>query len=96
MLELLLAEVTPSPTPITVPDEALITPGAWGFVITFAVGLAAIALFYDMVRRMRRVRYREQIDEMLEAEAAAAHAAAEPDILDALRRGDDPEEPAQR
>ena len=95
MLELLLTEVTPSPSPVlNLPDEALITPGFAGFIITFGVAVAAIALFYDMVRRMRRVRYREQIAQALGAEAAAEHAEAEPGILDELR--EDPEAPTQR
>ena len=69
MRELLLSAVSPSPTPnVVIPDEVLVTPGPWGFIITFGVAVLAIALFYDMVRRMRRVRYRQQIRESLEAE----------------------------
>lgn len=52
-------------------DPNIVTPGAVGFVITFMVALAAIALIFDMVRRLRRVRYREEIDAKLQAELEA-------------------------
>lgn len=51
-------------------DPVLVTPGVVGFIVTFAVGLAALLLILDMVRRVRRVRYREEIREKLDREAA--------------------------
>jgi hypothetical protein len=62
---------SPVPTPPPGFDEDAVTPGIWGFVITFAVIVAVVLLIVDMVRRMRRVTYRAQVREQLEAEEAA-------------------------
>lgn len=61
----------PSPAPGFDGDPDLVTPGVIGFVITFAVAAITVVLIVDMVRRIRRVRYREQVREELEAEARA-------------------------
>jgi hypothetical protein len=53
-------------------DPVLVTPGAIGFIATFGVGIASLLLILDMVRRVRRVRYREEIAAKLDAEEAAA------------------------
>ena len=76
MLLWLLVTATPVPTPpaSTVPDNA-VTPGVWGFAITAALGVAVILIIIDMVRRLRRLNYRAEIRERLEAEAAAEAAA---------------------
>jgi len=39
-----------------------------GFVVTFAVAIGALLLILDMVKRVRRVRYRAEIAEMLDRE----------------------------
>lgn len=59
-------EPTPAPTPVI--DETLVTPGVVGFGATLLVALATIALAIDMVRRIRRVRYREQVRAEIAAE----------------------------
>lgn len=71
MLWLLVTE-TPGPLapPSNVADD-LVTPGVWGFVITFAVVVVVVLLIIDMVRRVRRVRYRAEANERLDAEEAA-------------------------
>ncbi|MEX2441285.1 MAG: hypothetical protein WD400_01415 [Pontimonas sp.] len=51
-------------------DPASVTPGVIGFVATFLVAIAALALMLDLVRRVRRVRYREEISERLDREEA--------------------------
>jgi hypothetical protein len=97
-----LTNEVPSPTPsgygVYTGDEDLVTPGIIGFIITFLVALATVFLVIDMVRRIRRTRYREEIREKLEAEAAAANGspsgAARDDApasgtLDEPRRDDD-------
>jgi uncharacterized membrane protein YcjF (UPF0283 family) len=56
----------------TTPDPNSVTPGTIGFIMTFAVGIAVVLLIIDMVRRIRRVNYRAQVRQELEAEAAAA------------------------
>jgi hypothetical protein len=61
----------PSPSPTPGFDETLVTPGVWGFVLTIGVIVATILLIVDMVRRMRRVTYRAQVTEQLDAEEAA-------------------------
>ncbi len=64
----LLAAATPTPTPL---DEDTVTPGWVGFVVIFALALVTVFLIIDMTRRVRRVRYREEVREKLAAEEAA-------------------------
>jgi large-conductance mechanosensitive channel len=66
----------PSPVPTSGVDADLVTPGVWGFVITFLLVVAVVLLIIDMTRRIRRVTYRAQVKEQLEAEQLAAEAAA--------------------
>jgi hypothetical protein len=80
MQKLLLVAIhaasTPSPTPTTDPANTFYSPGTVGFLATFGVTLAAVLLIFDMVRRVRRVRYRAEIEAKLaEEEASAAKAA---------------------
>jgi len=55
----------PSPTPSLRPglSEDQVTPGMWGFIMTAFFVLATTLLIVDMVRRIRRVRYRAQVEE---------------------------------
>ena len=53
-------------------DPTLVTPGVWGFVITAGIMIVAVLLIIDMVRRIRRVNYRAEIRQRLDAEAAEA------------------------
>jgi hypothetical protein len=52
-------------------DENSVTPGWVGFAATFAVAAVTVLIAIDMVRRVRRVRYRGEIREKLESERAA-------------------------
>ena len=62
---------TPMPTPsMTVAPEA-VTPGFVGFAVIVVIVIAVILLIWDMNRRIRRVRYREEVREELDAEEAA-------------------------
>lgn len=61
---------SPMPTPKPYADPDAVTPGFWGFLFIALVGLAVIALGIDLVRRVRRVRYREEIAQRLDAEEA--------------------------
>ena len=61
----LLAAATPSPAPL---DEDTVTPGWVGFVVIFALALVTVFLIIDMTRRVRRVRYREEVRAKLAAE----------------------------
>jgi hypothetical protein len=64
-----LAAATPVPDPDFDPDT--VTPTWVGFVVTFLVAAVTVLLIIDMTRRVRRVRYRGEIREQLEAERAA-------------------------
>ena len=58
---------TPNPTdsgtlrPGLTDDQ--ITPGIWGFLSTAFIVVLMLLLIVDMVRRLRRVRYRSQVEE---------------------------------
>ena len=56
------------PTPVSTVDPELVTPGPWGFAAIAFVALAVILLMWDMLRRVRRGRYRLEIREELDAE----------------------------
>ena len=64
-------EVTPVPTPPAYEgDPNLVTPGVVGFIVTFAIAIITVLLVIDMVRRIRRVRYRADVQEQIAAEQA--------------------------
>jgi hypothetical protein len=63
-----ITEVTPTPTPLPVIDEDMVTPGVVGFLVTFLIAVATVLLIIDMTRRIRRVRYRAEVQEQLKAE----------------------------
>lgn len=77
-----LAPLTVGPGPVDDPGDPLIppievdpnsvTPGVIGFIAIALVTIAAILLIIDMSRRVRRVRYRGEVREQLEAERAEA------------------------
>ena len=83
---------TPMPTPtMTVPPES-VTPGFVGFAAVVLLVIVVILLVLDMNRRIRRVRYREEVREELDAEQAAMEAdrATESDAgLPVADEGDD-------
>lgn len=74
LLQFAVAAMTwmaPSPSPA--PDDFdpnTVTPGVVGFAITFLIAAVTIVLIVDMTRRVRRVRYRGEARERLEAERA--------------------------
>jgi uncharacterized membrane protein len=49
----------------------------WGFIMTAFFVIATTLLIVDMVRRVRRVRYRAQVEEQRMAAAAAGEAGPE-------------------
>ncbi|WP_378147054.1 hypothetical protein ACFJGV_04145 [Cnuibacter sp. UC19_7] len=55
----------------TTPDPDTVTPGVVGFIVTFLVAAVTVLLVIDMVRRVRRVNYREKVRMELEEELAA-------------------------
>ena len=71
--------VTPAPDETLAPgvDPKDVTPGTLGFLVTLFLVIAIIFLIRDMTKRIRRVRYREQLaTEALEREAAGARQTA--------------------
>ncbi|MDR6985879.1 hypothetical protein J2Y66_000342 [Paenarthrobacter nitroguajacolicus] len=84
MHHLILAlTVTPSPNPSGTLRPGLsedqVTPGTWGFVLTAFIVILTTFLIVDMVRRIRRVRYRAQVEEArLAAEEEAGNPAEGP------------------
>lgn len=71
------AMVTPSPSGTGDVDENLVTPGPWGFAVMAILGIAVILLVIDMLRRIRRARYRSQVSEELDAQEAAEREAGD-------------------
>lgn len=57
-----------SETPTPVADDTYNSPGTIGFIITFAVAVMAVLLFFDMNRRVRKTRYRSEIRQRLAEE----------------------------
>lgn len=49
-------------------DDTWYSPGVIGFIATFSMGGAAVLIVFDLVRRVRRVRYRAEISEKLDLE----------------------------
>lgn len=56
-------------------DPNTVTPGVAGFFAIFFVAVASIFIIVDMSRRIRRVRYRGEVRERLEAERLATEQA---------------------
>ncbi|HEY1156342.1 MAG TPA: hypothetical protein VGE95_08665 [Arthrobacter sp.] len=92
----LLLTLATTPTPMPTPtlrdgiSEDQVTPGLLGFIMTAFFVVATALLIVDMVRRIRRVRYRAQVEE----ERLAAAAAADVEATDAQDGLDDGTHPA--
>ena len=65
---------SPAPSPSLQPglSQDQVTPGLLGFLLTAFIVVLTALLIVDMVRRIRRVRYRAQVEE--ERQAAAREA----------------------
>jgi len=69
--------VIPTPTPTAITEDQ-VTPGWIGFAFTALLIIVVVLLVFDMVRRMRRVRYREEARERIAEELDARVDGAEP------------------
>ncbi|AIC47797.1 hypothetical protein [Rhodoluna lacicola] len=67
-----LLAATPTPSPSVDPANTFYSPGTIGFIATFGMAAGAVFLIFDLVRRVRRVRYRAEIQAKLDAEAAGS------------------------
>jgi hypothetical protein len=56
--------------PLNDPDKIYYSPGVIGFIAVFLLMVAVTILVADMVRRIRKVRYRAEIQEKLAGETA--------------------------
>lgn len=75
-------------------DDTWYSPGVVGFLATFGMAAAAVFLIFDLVRRIRRVRYRAEITEKLEQEGlGSAEASAEARSRQKPERPAPPEKP---
>ncbi len=75
MIATILLHVAPSQGGST-PDPDTVTPGVFGFLAILFVAVATILLILDMLRRVRRTRYRGEVREQLERERQDAEASA--------------------
>ena len=71
LLALIPKTATDEPTAIST------SPGTIGWVFTFFLAVAAVILIADMVRRIRKMRYRAEIQQEISEEEAAIEEAAE-------------------
>ena len=67
-----LLAATPSPSPSVDPANTFYSPGTIGFIATFGMAAGAVLIIFDLVRRVRRVRYRAEIQAKLDAEATGS------------------------
>lgn len=72
MLTVLASSPAPSPSLRPGLTEDQVTPGLLGFLLTAFIVVLTALLIVDMVRRIRRVRYRAQVEEERLAAAEAA------------------------
>lgn len=61
-----LLATTPTPSPSPSFDPNVVTPGPIGFLTIFLLTAVVVLLILDMVRRIRRVRYRGEARERQE------------------------------
>ncbi len=90
-LILVLATTPPSDSPTIRPglDPDQVSPGFLGFLFTFGVVVIMFFLIRDMVKRIRRVRYRAQVEEDALAAAADDEQAGNDGSDDPSQRDDD-------
>jgi hypothetical protein len=71
---LIVLASSPAPSPSLRPglSQDQVTPGLLGFLLTAFIVVLSALLIVDMVRRIRRVRYRAQVEEERMAAAEAA------------------------
>jgi peptidoglycan/LPS O-acetylase OafA/YrhL len=52
-------------------DDTWYSPGVVGFLATFGLAAVSLLIVWDLVRRIRRVRYRAEISALLDQEQAS-------------------------
>ncbi|WP_424936517.1 MULTISPECIES: hypothetical protein [Bacteria] len=89
---LLRTAVSPTPSPTPAVDPTLVTPGPVGFAVMALLVVVVVVIVWDMQRRIRRVRYREEVREELDAEERAAKDGVAEDGARATAVADEPGE----
>lgn len=80
---------TPEENPV---DPAAVTPGIEGFTAIAVLAILVFGLGFFIVRTLRRISYREEVQQEIAAELAARDAAAGADpVGDTDASGDAPE-----
>jgi hypothetical protein len=77
-LALVLEIDTPPTPPAFEGNPDLVTPGVVGFIVTFGIAIVTVLLILDMVRRIRRVRYRAAVQEDIAAELDSPNPPTDP------------------
>ena len=90
LLELLSETSAPGEVII---DDTWYSPGVVGFIATFGLAAAALLLIGDLVRRIRRVRYRAEISEKLDQELGPESKSTNSTERVKLERPEPPERP---
>jgi len=87
---------TPTLSPdVVTPDADIVSPGPLGFAAIAFIAVAVFLLVWDMLRRIRRGRYRAEVNEELDAEERA-RAAAPDEGPRTARDGIDPDDAGSR
>jgi peptidoglycan/LPS O-acetylase OafA/YrhL len=60
-------------------DDTWYSPGVVGFLATFGLAAVSLLIIWDLVRRIRRVRYRAEISALLDQEQASDNANGNPE-----------------
>ncbi|MCB4207950.1 hypothetical protein H9I38_04060 [Arthrobacter sp. UM1] len=60
----LLGAASPTPSPAVKAED--VSPGTVGFIVTALLAVVTILLIVSMARKIRRVRYREQVRQEFE------------------------------
>jgi hypothetical protein len=60
-------------------DDTWYSPGVVGFLATFGLAAVSLVIIWDLVRRIRRVRYRAEISALLDQEQANDNANGNPE-----------------
>jgi Ni/Fe-hydrogenase subunit HybB-like protein len=68
-------------------DDTWYSPGVVGFLATFGLAAVSLLIIWDLVRRIRRVRYRAEISALLDQEQATG------DLSSNSERSTPPEKP---
>ena len=75
----LVFEIDTPPTPPAFEGNAdLVTPGVVGFIVTFGIAAVTVLLILDMVRRIRRVRYRAAVQDDIASELDSQNPPTDP------------------